>query len=144
MASPAIISTPKVTPIPIPAFAPTPRPDDAEVLEAGEDVAEGDAVCEFDNASVDEVFAEAVDKVVDELASSVEACVLLLVLGRLLTISPVLSKKTPSPASQQFGWSSQQKLPSAQTVTRGRNPVVSSARGLATKDQNLKIPGFLL
>ena len=87
IASPAMISTPKVTPIPIPAFAPTARPDEADVLGAGEDVTERDDVCVFDNACVDEDDADAVDKV--------EACVLLLVLGRLLTISPVLSKKTP-------------------------------------------------
>ena len=38
---------------------------------------------------------------------------ILLMLRRLETMSSVLSIKTPSPASQQFGYLSQQKLPFA-------------------------------
>ena len=83
--SPAIIITPRATPIPIPAFAPVPRPDAEGALDTGEDVAE---VAEDENACD---FNKITSKVVDKE----KAYILLPLLERLATISLVLSKKTP-------------------------------------------------
>jgi hypothetical protein len=48
------------------------------------------------------------------------------VAGGLATTCPLTSRKTPWPASQQFGNLSQQRLPLAQVITFGKKPVVSS------------------
>lgn len=91
-----------------------PRPTFSPVLKPEEDGREGDEVCDT-LLLVVEIAAgtEEVDNDGDEdeekllrLADGV-----LLVLGRLATISPVLSKKTPFPDSRQAGLSSQTVTP---------------------------------
>ena len=61
------------------------------------------------------------DNVEIEVAIELELA-LLLVLERLATVFPMSFKKTPWPTSQHTGSLSQQYLPFAQRVTRGKNP----------------------
>jgi hypothetical protein len=134
-ARPAKAIIPSGTPTPIPTLAPVLRPPEdkegdgvltADVCKAPGDVALDALVVMADLvAETDDEDGEA------ELLELDMVVLLLLLLGRLETICPVSDKNTPCPFSQQSGLLSQQKLPSAQTVTGGRNPpstAVSSGR----------------
>ncbi|KAL3421502.1 hypothetical protein PVAG01_07947 [Phlyctema vagabunda] len=94
-------------------------------------VATGECGRELVANSKEELAAMGIDKelVLDDkgvVNEFVELDKRVLLLGGLATTTPSSSRNFPSLSRQQFGVSLQQKLPSAQTLTLGRNPVVSS------------------
>jgi hypothetical protein len=91
-----------------------PRPTPPPVLKPEEDVREGDEVCDtlllvVEIAAGTEEVDNDDDKDEEKLLRLADD--VLLVLGRLTTISPVLSKKTPFPDSRQAGLSSETVTP---------------------------------
>lgn len=96
--------TPRGTPTPRPIFAPVERLEDVSLV-AGKDEAVVDAVedgvCKGELIEVEVDDTEVADAEADVMLEAV-LMILPVELGRLATVAPVLSKKTPFPRPQHW------------------------------------------